>query len=205
MGAELEVGLTEAQREAAVAHLRQAVATSNLGLDVFSEAVSLVLAASTAEEVRLVMDRVAPPVRMTAPHRRLTEPVVFEIRSGRLELGSSWQLGRLTRVVNGSGRVLLDLTTAEFDDTVVDLELSTQSGTITVVVPHAVDVQFLEMSGHSGSVVNEIGQGTSMPGAPLVRIRAWTTSGRIVVRRPAPPGAPRRRWSWRRSPSATPT
>lgn len=198
MGEELELAVTEHQRNAAVEHLRQAVATSNLGLERFSEAVGIVLAASTTDEIARVLDGIAPVVRMTPPNRRLDEPVLIDTRSGSIELNSSWQLARETRVVSTSGRVLLDLTVAEFDDLLVDLDLSSQSGSITVVVPHAVDVQFLEMTGHSGSVRNELGPTVSLPGAPLIRIRARTTSGRIVVRRPLPPKPPKARRFWGR-------
>lgn len=201
MGDELELAVTDVQRDAAVEHLRHAVATSNLGLERFSDAVGVVLAASTTAEIAHVLDGVAPVVRMTPPNRRLDEPVVLDTRSGSIELVSSWQLARETRVVSQSGRVLLDLTAAEFDDLLVDLDLSSQSGSITVIVPHAVDVQFLEMTGHSGSVRNLLGPTVSLPGAPLVRIRARTTSGRIVVRRPEPPTPPKRRFWSRRSPT----
>lgn len=202
MGA--EVGVTDVQRTAALEHLRNAVAASDLDLDVYSEATSAVLAASSALDVALVLQRVAPAVRMTPPSRRLTEPVLLEVRSGRLELSSSWQVARTTRVVCQSGRVVLDLTTAEFDDDIVDLDLSSQSGSIVVVVPHTVDVQFLEMAGQSGRVLNELGPTASLPGAPLLRVRARTTSGRILLRRPEPPRPPRsRRWWRRRRPPTT--
>jgi hypothetical protein len=197
---ELELVVSDAQRTAAVEHLRHAVANQNLGLEEFADAVEAVFAASTAAEVAQVLSRIAPAVRMTALHRRLDEPVVLEVRSGRLVLGSSWQLARETRVVNQSGRVTLDLCAAEFDAEIVNLDLSCQSGSIVVVVPHAVDVQFLEMAGQSGYVVNDLGPAASLPGAPLIRIRARTTSGRIVVRRPEPPKPPRvRRFRLRRN------
>lgn len=201
---EIEIAISEVQRNAALEHLRQAVATEDLGLEAFGKAVEAVLAATTAAEVGAVLSGLSPAVRITPPHRRLDEPVVFEIRSGHLVLGSSWQLGRETRVVNQSGRVELDLSAAEFDGEIVELDLSCQSGSITVVVPYAVDVQFLEMTGQSGRVVNGLGPSASLPGAPLVRVRARTTSGRIVFRRPQPPQPARARRSWlrRRSPVA---
>ena len=206
MGEELELAVTDAQRTAAVQHLREQVAATGMSLDLFSDAASAVLAARTVGEVQHVLDRVAPVVRMTPPDRRLDEPLVLEVRSGRLDLGASWQLGRTTRVHNTVGRVHLDLTKAQFDDRVIDLELTNGSGTITVVVPHAVDVQFLEMTGSSGSIANDVGSPVSLPGAPLLRIRARTASGRIRIVRPAvpdpsDPGASgtRRRWFRRRA------
>jgi hypothetical protein len=202
MGGELEVALTDAQRSAAVHHLREQVAASGLSLELFSDAAGAVLAASTVDEVRTVLERVAPVVRRTPPDRRLEEPLVLDVRSGRLDLGSSWQLARTTRVVNTVGRVLLDLTKAQFNDDMVDLELTNGSGTITVLVPHAVDVQFLEMTGSSGSITNEVGSPVSLPGAPLLRIRARTASGRIRIQRPPtadPSSPPRRRWFRRRA------
>ena len=196
MGAELEVAVTDAQRDAALEHLRASVASSNLALEVYSEAVGAVLAASTAGEIAAVLQAVAPVVRLTPVHRRLTEPVVLESRSSSLVVGPAWQVARTTRVAVQSGRAVLDLTAAEFDGPIVDFDLSCQSGSIRVVVPHGIDVQFLEMTGQSGGVLNELGPAVALPGAPLVRIRARTTSGRIVVRRPQPPPPPRTRRSW---------
>jgi hypothetical protein len=205
MGGELEVAVSDAQRQAALDHLRQSVATSNLGLEVYSDAVAAVLAASTAGEVAGVLERISPVARLTPPHRRHDEPVVLEVRSGRLDVGPSWQVPRTTRVAAGSGRVLLDLTDAEFDAPIVDFDLSVQSGSISVVVPHGIDVQFVEMAGHSGSVRNELGPGAALPGSPLVRVRARTTSGRVIVRRPEEPGPAqaRRRWFRRRRSTAS--
>lgn len=188
----------DAQRTAALGHLRSAVAANQLELDAFSEAVTAVLGAGTLDQVAAVLARVAPPVRMTPAFRRLTEPLVLEIRSGTLALGPSWQLARHTIVSCKSGRVVLDLTTAEFDDLLVDLELESDSGSIDVVVPHLVDVQFVRVEGTSGRVVNRLTPNGSLPGTPCIRIKARTASGRIVIRRPEPPKV-RRRWFGRRS------
>jgi hypothetical protein len=194
------VAVTDGQRNAALEHLRLAVGASNLGLEVYSDAVGAVLAAPTADAIAQILQHVAPVVSLTPVNRRLSEPVVLEARSGRIEVGPAWQVARTTKVVVQSGSVVLDLTAAEFDEVIADFDLSVQSGSITVIVPHTIDVQFVEMNGQSGTVRNQIGPAVSLPGAPLVRIRARTTSGRIVVRRPEPPKPKRTRRFWFRRP-----
>ena len=191
--------VTDAHRDAALALLRETLATDDLSLDVFSSAVSAIYAAESLADISAVVQRYAPPVRMTPAERRLKEPLVVETTSGTLRLVDSWQVPATTRVSCGSGRVHLDLTDAEFDQQIVDFDLRTQSGTIEMVVPHAADVQFVRMKGRSGSVDNRITGGGLLPAPVRIRISADTSSGRIVVRRPSPPKPPRRRWFRRRA------
>jgi hypothetical protein len=189
--------VSEVERQAALDHLRQSVASRGLELEVFSDAASAVLSARTSDELAVVLARTAPVVRMTSPERVLHEPLNLNARSSTLQLTSSWQIARQTKVTCGSGRVVLDLTAAEFDALVVDLDLTCTSGTIDVIVPFAIGVQFVEMSGTSGRIDNRISDNVALPGMPCVRVRARTTSGRITVRRPEPPRE-KRRWFRRR-------
>jgi hypothetical protein len=185
--------VSEVERRAALEHLQQAVATRGLELEVFSDAASAVLAARTSDELATVLQQTAPVVRLTAADRVLREPLDLHVSSGRLILTSSWQLARQTNVTCLSGRVVLDLTAAEFDAVVVDLDLSCSSGRIEVIVPHSVGIQLVEMSGTSGRIENGIADNVTLPGMPCVRVRARTGSGRITLRRPQPP-RPKRRW-----------
>jgi hypothetical protein len=139
--------------------------------------------------------------KLSPASRRLQEPLLLEIHSGRLELVASWQLARETKVTCNSGRVLLDLTGAIFDDLVVDLDLRLQSGTIEVVVPYFVDVQMVRMKGQSGRVENKLTPNGNLPGGALIRVKAQTRSGRIILRRPKTGVARnrRRRWFGRRA------
>ena len=146
----------------------------------------------------MVVAALPPTVRMTPADRRLQQPLVLTASSGKLALRSRWQLGSETIVRCSSGRVVLDLAAAEFDDEVIDLELRCSSGRITVIVPHGVDVQMVDISGASGEVRNALGDGVGVPGLPLVRVSASTSSGKITLRRPRE--KKRRRGWFRRRP-----
>jgi hypothetical protein len=90
-----------------------------------------------------------------------------------------------------TGRVLVDLTEAEFDDRQIDLDVFVNTGSALVVVPDGVDIQFVALA---GTIRNRLGPITPLPGAPTIRLRAKANTGTISLCHPEPP---KRRW-WRR-------
>jgi len=61
------------------------------------------------------------------------------------------------------GTISLDLTQAEFDNHVIDLHVYTGWGSITIIVPQAVDVQVIRHRGGADSRLD-----LPVPGLPLV-------------------------------------
>jgi hypothetical protein len=190
-------GVIEEQR-AVVEHLGVLLRDDKIDLESFEVATSRVLATTTPDELAVVVAVLPSPVRMTPPHRRLEQPLKLETRSGKIEMVSPWQVGAETHVSCQSGVVVLDLTMAEFDDDLIDLDLECRSGKITVIVPPGVGLQVVEANAASGMVKNELGHAVIVPGMPSVRVSASTQSGLILLRRPKPPKPPRRRWFRRR-------
>jgi hypothetical protein len=182
------------QRDAALARLRELIRTGDLELDRFTELADEISAARTGDELRAVLAALPPPVRMSPPERRLSQPLVLTTLTGKLTMAGHWQVARETKVSTTTGRVFLDFREAEFDSTEIELELKTSTGRITVVVPPAVDVQF---TGIAGAVENFLGNRAPVPGGVLLRVRASAVTGKIVLLPPQPRPRVKRRW-WRR-------
>ena len=191
------VPLPPEQRTAAIEHLATLLTTDVIDLDAFESLKNGVLAAATEDDLARVLAHAPSPVRMTPASRRLDGPLVIENRSGAIRLDARWQLARETRIVNGSGAVMIDLREAELDDTVVDLEVTIRSGSLDITVPHGVSLQVVEMRLGSGAMRNDLGGAEALPGMPQIRLHVEVGSGSVRLRRPKPPRA--RWWQlWRR-------
>jgi len=113
----------------------------------FEQAVAAVLEVRNEEELVAVIESLPSPIAMTPAARRVSQPLRIRGGVGRVRLDRRWQLARQTRVSAELGSVLVDLSTAEFDESVVDLDIYTGWGSITVLVGHGVGVQVLRSRG----------------------------------------------------------
>ena len=139
-----------------------------------------ILAATTEAELAEVVRVLPPPVVLTSADRRLTEPLEIHSGIGRLRLAGRWQVGKQTHVNADLGSITIDLSTAEFDDSVIDLHVYTGWGTITIIVPRGVRVQMIR---HRGGLSSRLEP--PVPGLPLIRLDLTTNIGRIRLRHPA--------------------
>jgi hypothetical protein len=184
--------ITDAERAAAIDHLRHLVATDRLSLERFDEAAGAVVASATHTDLAVALDDLPTTVRYTPPERRLTGALVLRSSSSPIRMVGRWQLAETTVVRASSGSILLDLTQVEFDAPVIDLEVRLSSGSATIVVPVGVTMQIVG----GGGIRNYLGDDIPLPGAPVVRLRTKVKSGSVRLRRPVPPRPPRRRWWW---------
>jgi hypothetical protein len=171
--------------------LRAMVARDRIDLSEFERAITELFEARSEEQFVAVIRSLASPVAVTPAERRLDEPLKIRGGTGRLHLDGRWQLGRQTSVRAELGSVIVDLTEAEFDDTIVDLSIYTGCGRITLVVPPGVGVQLLRSRGTISSQIDP-----PIPGFPLVRLNVTTNIGKIQLRRHN--DTPRRRLLWLR-------
>lgn len=182
---------SDVQRDSLLVHLRELVGRGTIELDHFEVLAVAVTAAVTVDDLAEVMATVPPIVPMTAQARRLAEPLRLKTGTGTLEMRGRWQVGKTTKALVGTGKMVLDLTEAELDDREIELTVDVATGRAEVIVPNGIDVQLVRVS---GSVKNKLGVIVALPGAPRIRISANTATGTIVLCRPRPP---KRRW-WRR-------
>lgn len=181
------------QRATALDHVGDLLRRGLIDAEGFAIAKSRFLGAATREEFALVMAALPTPIQMTPENRRLREPLALDANTSKLARTNRWQLGREAIVRSSTSHVLLDLTMAEFDDFEIDLELDCTAGMIDVIVPLGVEVQLVEAStAGKGVMQDRLGAGTGLPGMPVLRVRASTTTGVVRLRRP------RTRRGWRR-------
>jgi hypothetical protein len=181
----------DAQHRAAE-FVKELYAAGDIDAGRFDASVTGILAATTEAELAEVVRSLPPPVALTSADRQLTKPL--EIHSGmrRLRLAGQWQVGKETHVSADLGSVRIDLTEAEFDDSVIDLHVYTGWGSITIIVPRGIAVQ---VTHHRGGVDSRLEP--PVPGLPLVRLDMTTMIGRIHLRHPRTySGTAHRRARW---------
>jgi hypothetical protein len=181
--------ISDSDRVAVIARLHELVANGDFSMEQFSASLEQVLAADTETELEAAVSGFPSIVRLTPSWRRLSQPVVLDAGIHRLELGAGWQLAADTTVKTNTGRVRLDLTEATWDSRDVQLHLQTGTAKMEVIVPPGVSVHVVSMTGRVA--LDELAP--PLPGAPVLRVDASTTTGKIrfTHERPAPRS---RRW-----------
>ena len=98
-----------------------------------------------------------------------------------------WHISRRTNVVAVMGGAALDLRQAVFESSVVDITCVAVMGGVDVIVPEGVPVDFdgfVLMGGRDERLADV----PTLPGAPLVRVRAYGMWGGVTVKSKPPPG-----------------
>ena len=168
--------------------VKELYAAGDIDAERLDAGVAGVLAARTEAEVAEVVRSLPAPVALTSPDRRLTKPLEIHTGLGRLRLAGKWQVAKETHISADLGSIRLDLTQAEFDDHVVDLHIYTGCGSITIIVPHGVDIQVIR---HRGGVDSRLEP--PVPGLLLIRLDVTTNIGRVHLRHPRAQDRKRRR------------
>ena len=168
--------------------VKELYAAGDIDAERLDAGIAGVLAARTEAEVAEVVRSLPAPVALTSPDRRLTKPLEIHTGLGRLRLAGRWQVAKETHISADLGSIRLDLTEAEFDDHVVDLHIYTGWGSITIIVPHGVEIQVIR---HRGGVDSRLEP--PVPGLPLIRLDVTTNIGRVHLRHPQAQDRKRRR------------
>jgi hypothetical protein len=166
--------------------LRVAAGEGRLTLEELSDRLEAAYAARTAAELeRLVAD--LPGEAAPSTTRRSTTHRVVSVMGGASRKGR-WRVGRALTVLSIMGGADVDLRAAEVDGDELELTVVTIMGGASIIVPTGVDV---EVSGFAlmGDKSVRLGDERLSPGAPRVRVRAYSLMGGVdVVAKP-----PRRR------------
>jgi hypothetical protein len=170
----------DADRERAVAGLREQLVAGRLTLDEFSERVDTANASRTLAELdALTQDLPAA----STPARRLTrKPTRWSVAvMGSVERKSRWRVPDRTVAVAMMGGCCLDLRRAEIESSEVEITAVAFMGGVEIVVPEGVEV---ELTGFAlmGGKEERIKEVPILPGSPIVRVRAFALMGGVVVR-----------------------
>jgi len=180
--------ITSADRDAAEARLRQAVADDLLTLDQFGDRMRAVLEARTRGDLQ----QAVAGVPLTAEPRRRTrergtarparqQQSIVAIMSETSTRGR-WRPARETTALAIMGNAVVDLQGAEFEGDELKLNAISWMGGVEIIVPEGVDV---ELSGFAimGDRSMKL-EGGVFPDAPLVRVDAYAVMGSVEVRHP---------------------
>jgi hypothetical protein len=160
--------------------VQAAVGDGRLDLVEADERLTQVYAARTINELtRIVADLGVAP-GPTPSDRSVLE---LRTRSARVRQDGPWEVPPHVVAEATSGHVRLDFTAALCPHREVRVDATCRSGSILVLVPRGWEVRIEQQETRSGSVRNKVTE-PSRPGAPLIRLYASTTSGRVVARYP---------------------
>jgi Domain of unknown function (DUF1707)/Cell wall-active antibiotics response 4TMS YvqF len=168
---------SDAEREASVELLRQAVVDGRLTLEEFSDRVGLAQIARTDRDLAVLGSDLpaaptAAPLDATVRHLALCSRLV---RSG------PWEIPARSSYRCLFGTIELDLGQARLAGPEVEIEIFNLFGTVTLIVPEGVRVS-VSGGGAFASQVIHPPQAPPVEGAPVLRIKSSGPGGTLYVR-----------------------
>jgi uncharacterized protein DUF1707 len=176
-----ELRVSDADREAAVVRLREAGGEGRLTFEELAERVERADLARTASELEAVTADL-PAARPEASPRKERGWVVAVL--GGAERKGRWRPARRTNVVSIMAGAALDLRHAEIAGGELEITAVSIMGGVEVTVPEGVDVELsgLALMGGNSAPKDAVGR----PGAPVVRVRAYSLMGGVGISRKPP-------------------
>jgi hypothetical protein len=169
---------SDAERDQAVALLREGAAEGRLTLEEFTERMTRAYDARThgqldelTRDLPALTTPAAPAVRK--PRRWLVALMGHHVQQGR------WRVAEQTYAVNVMGNSRIDLREAVLSAPEVEIRLLNAMGNTTILVPEGVDVELdaIALLGHRSDRTH----GAGSPGAPVVRVTGLVLMGNLDV------------------------
>lgn len=170
--------ITDAEREQALARLREACVDGRLTLEEFSERVDTALTARTQADLAPAVADLATMRVASGPEPEETERIIAVM--GDAKRKGRWRIGPHTKAFAVMGDCQLDLRQAEVTSTEVQIDAYAIMGDVKVIVPEGVDVELTGMA-LMGDKKCKIADVRPLPGAPLIRVRAYAVMGDVKV------------------------
>ncbi len=171
--------ISDSDRDRAVGVLRDHCAEGRLTLEEFSERMSSVLAARTHDDIQKVMSDLPHSAIVAGGVRTPETNWTVAIMSGSSRRGR-WRPGARTRVVAFMGGCDLDLRQAEIEGPEVVITAVAFMGGVEIVVPEGFPVHLSGMPMFGGKDL-KLADVPTVPGAPLIRVRAFPIFGGVQV------------------------
>lgn len=172
---------SDAEREAVVGRLQKAGGEGRLALEELAERLDRAFAATTRDELETLtrdLPRERPEQRPAAKSRRW----VVGIMGGGTQKGR-WRIASRCTVVNVMGGADLDLTGAVVEGPETEIRVFSLMGGSDIVVPDGVHVELSGFAFMGGNDLRLEDTPSPPPGAPVVRVRAWSIMGGTDVKR----------------------
>ena len=170
---------TDADRDRLMALLREQCADGRLTLDEFSDRVSLVLKARSTKE----LDALSQELGVALPamtERAPTCTKVLGIMCGGVRRGR-WRPGDEVKALAFWGGCQIDFRGAEWSGPVVHVHAVAIMGGIDIIVPEGVRVE-VDGTPIMGGIENRVKDAPTLPGTPIIRVKALAFWGGVVVR-----------------------
>jgi Domain of unknown function (DUF1707)/Cell wall-active antibiotics response 4TMS YvqF len=171
-----ELRASDADREATLALLREAGGEGRLTFEELAERVERADGARTAGELEALTADLPPARRSPGKQRRWIVAVL-----GGTERKGRWRPAAGMNVLALMGGAVIDLRGAELDGPELSITAVAVMGGVDVIVPEGVEVDLSDvalMGGNSGPAHVRL-----PPGAPVVRVRAYSLMGGVAVSR----------------------
>ena len=172
---------SDAEREAVVARLQTAAGEGRLALDELAGRLDRALGAVTRSELE-VLTADLPEQAAPAPPATKARRWIVGIMGGGDHKGR-WRIASRCNVVNIMGGADLDLTGAVVEGPETEIQVFSLMGGSKIVVPDGVHVDLGGFAFMGGNSLRLEGAPTPPPGAPVVRVRAYSIMGGTDVRR----------------------
>jgi uncharacterized protein DUF1707/cell wall-active antibiotic response 4TMS protein YvqF len=172
---------SDAEREAVVARLQTAAGEGRLALDELAGRLDRALAAVTRSELEVLTADLPEPTAPAPPAAKARRWIVGIMGGG--DHKGRWRIASRCTVVNVMGGADLDLTGAVVEGPETVIQVFSMMGGSKIVVPDGVHVDLGGFAFMGGNSLRLEGAPTPPPGAPVVRVRAYSIMGGTDVRR----------------------
>ena len=191
---------SDTEREATVAHLREAAGEGRLDVQELVERIDAAYAATTRAELEPLTADLPAPTGMTFGEPRESRATSFVLSIfGGSDRAGRWRVAERVRVVNIFGGADLDLREATLAAPDVRLTVVSIFGGSDVIVPEGMHVELSSFALFGGDKL-KLGGAEAAPGAPVLHVRCVSIFGGtdVVTKRgrakrglPGPPAPPR--------------
>lgn len=175
-----DIRASDHEREAVVARLRTAAGEGRLALDELADRLERALSASTRAQLeQLTTD--LPEQSVPAPPDGKARRWIVGIMGGGTHRGR-WEIAARCTVVNLMGGADLDLTDAIVHGSETEIRVFSLMGGSDIVVPEGVHVALSGFAFMGGNDLKAENAHPPPPGAPVLRVRAYSIMGGTDVK-----------------------
>jgi len=176
-----DIRASDSERRRVVATLQAACVEGRLNLDEFGQRIDDALAARTRVQLEALLVDLPSDVGLSLSTARRTGVSTTVAVLGSAHRNGFWRLAEESRVISVLGSCKVDLRSARISAAVTTLEVSAVLGSVDVIVPAGVEVEF-EVHAVLGSRDLRVAGNPPAPGAPVIRITGMVLLGSLNVR-----------------------